>query len=248
MNSLIALLLRRNMEIVDIHSHILPGVDDGSKNMDMTRCMIEKACRQGITVMFATPHFSIDSRGDKTKRIVDAFEKTQAVVKTEFPQLKLVLGSEIYMEPGMIDVIKREPTLTLNNTRYVLCEFSFGSRYEDMYNLLQQLVRARYKPVLAHVERFFCLRGNMDKMEELRKLGVCMQINAESLQGSVFDKNTRYGKSLIKNEMIDFIGTDAHDMERRSPELKKAADTLVKLLGENRAQNVLSSNAKKLLL
>lgn len=235
------------MEIVDIHSHILPELDDGSKSMDMTRNMLEKACEQGITVMFATPHFSMDSKGDKPGRILDTFEKTKAMAEKEFPMIKLILGSEIYMEPGMVEMIKKEPVLTMNNTRYLLCEFCFGGRYEDMYNLLQQLVRARYKPILAHVERYTCLRRHMGRMEELRKLGVRMQLNAESLQGSVFDKNTKYGKSLIKSGIIDFIGTDAHDMKQRLPEIKRAAEVIIKQLGEADAGRILFQNARELL-
>ncbi len=234
------------MAIFDIHSHILPGVDDGSKDIEMTKEMLGMAYEQGVRVMIATPHYSMRSREDKIERVRKAYEKTVEMAEECYPDMKILLGSEVYMEPGMLDRIKQETTITMNQSKYVLCEYSFTGAYQEMYGSLQELVRARFKPILAHVERYQCLRERWDRMQELRELGVLMQINAESLQGNVFDKNFRYGKSLIKNDMIDFIGTDAHDMQRRAPRIQKAEETLIKLLGRQEADQILMRNAEEI--
>ena len=235
------------MEIFDIHSHILPGVDDGSKSMEMTEEMLEMAHSHGVRTIFATPHYSMRSRDDKPARVMEAYEKTREMALKKFPDMKILLGCEVYMEPGMIERLKTETTITMNRTKYVLCEYSFVGEYKDMYDSLQQLVRARFKPVLAHVERYRCLREEWGRLHELREMGVLMQINAESLQGNVFDKNFRYGKSLIKHGVIDFIGSDAHDMEKRAPRMEKAVDTLIKMVGEHEADKILRTNAEVFL-
>lgn len=235
------------MEIVDIHSHVLPGVDDGAKDMAMTEQMIVALYEQGVRTLFATPHVSLHSRDDKAQRVQRAYEKVKEFVKENYPDMQIVLGSEVYMEPGMLERIKNEPTLTMNESPYVLCEFSFGGAYRDMYALLQQLVRARLKPVIAHVERYSCLQGQWDLIAELREMGVLMQINAESLSGKMFDRRYKYGKALILADVIDFVGSDTHDMAGRKPLMDQAEKTIVKLVGKEKAECILKTNAQVFL-
>lgn len=235
------------MEIIDIHSHILPGVDDGAQDMEMTGRILSALYDQGVRTVFATPHFSIRSREDKVQRVAKAHEKVTEFANQKFPDMQILLGSEVYMEEGMVERLKEGKVLTLNESPYVLCEFQFGGRYKEMYEYLQQLVRARYKPVIAHVERYTCLQGEWGKLHELREMGVLMQINAESLTGNFFDKRYRYGKTLIGAEVIDFVGSDAHDMEKRAPLMDRAENTLVKLLGKEKAECILRTNAQVFL-
>jgi len=223
---------------------VLPGVDDGAQDMEMTKQMISTLYGQGVRTLFATPHISLRSRDDKVKRVSAAYEKVTQFVKESFPDMKILCGCEVYMEPGMINRIKSEPAVTMNGTAYVLCEFQFGGAYRDMYELLQQLVRARYKPVIAHVERYSCLQGQWDRIRELREMGVLMQINAESLSGKLLDKRYRYGKALILADVIDFVGSDAHDMKGRAPLMDQAQRTIEKLVGKEKAECILYKNAQ----
>lgn len=235
------------MEMIDIHSHVLPEVDDGAQDMEMTKQMISALYKQGVRILFATPHISLRSREDKMQRVMSAYEKVTQYVKENYPDLIVLLGYEIYMEAGMINRIKRETAITMNNTAYVLCEFQFGGAYRDMYELLQQLARARYKPIIAHVERYSCLQGEWERFRELREMGVLMQINAESLSGNIFDKRYRYGKMLIQSGVIDFVGSDTHDIKKRAPLLKQAEKTIVKLVGKEKAECILCKNAQVFL-
>ncbi len=235
------------MEIFDIHSHVLPGVDDGAKDMEMTERILDTLYEQGVRTVFATPHFSIRSREDKAERVARAYDKVNNYLNEKYSDMQILLGSEVYMEEGMVERIKDEKVFTMNKTPYVLCEFQFGGRYKDMYRYLQQLVRARYKPVIAHVERYSCLQGEWSLIHELREMGVLTQINAESLSGNMFDKRYRYGKTLIQAEVIDFIGSDAHDMKQRAPMLDKAERTMVKLIGKEKAECILNKNAQVFL-
>lgn len=235
------------MEIVDIHSHILPGVDDGAQDMEMTKQMIEVLHRQGVRSIFATPHISMRSREDKPRRVAEAYKKVKQFINETYPDMQIYLGCEVYMEPGMLEKIKNEPSIALNGGRYVLCEFAFTGRYKEMYEFLQQLVRARYKPVIAHVERYTCLMGKWDRINELREMGILMQMNAESLSGKWLDKRYKYGKQLIQAEVIDFVGSDAHDMSSRKPLMDQAQRTLEKLLGTEKAKCILETNAQVFL-
>lgn len=232
------------MKKYDIHCHVLPGVDDGAADMEVTKQILSALYEQGVRMVIATPHFSLHSHDGKIERVQKAYKKTKVYVEENMPDMVILLGSEVYMEQGMLERIKTETTIALNGTRYVLCEFRFGGSYKDMYDMIQQLVRARYKPVLAHVERYACLREQWDRIRELREMGVLMQLNAESLSGNVFDKKYRYGKRLVKEGAIDFIGSDTHDMDKRAPQMERAERTLIKILGNEEAEKLLYKNAQ----
>lgn len=219
----------------DIHSHILYGVDDGSKSLEMSMEMIDMAYAEGIRVQYATPHFSLDKKAQASlERMERHFEKLKAAVAEKYPDYQLYLGSELYYEPGMLEALKTGQALTMNHSRYVLVEFSFGGHYSDMLKGIKELVAARYKPILAHVERYSCLRGNFERMDELEKLGVLFQLNTENFEGSIFSGEYRYAMKLIKEGYIDFLGTDAHNTNKRAPRMKKAMDLVTKKFGDER--------------
>lgn len=222
------------MNYLDIHSHILYGVDDGSKSLEMSMEMIDMAYQEGIRVQYATPHFSLDKHAQASKeRIERHFEILKAEVSKKYPDYQLYLGSELYYEPGMLEALKNGEALTMAGSRYVLVEFSFGGHYSDLLQGMKELVSARYKPILAHVERYSCLRGNTERMDELKNMGVLFQLNTENFEKSIFSDSYRYAMKIIKAGYIDFLATDAHNKDKRAPRMKKAMGIVEKKLGND---------------
>lgn len=234
--------VRRMNGYVDIHSHVLYGVDDGSRSIEMSMDMIEKAYNEGIRVQYATPHFSLDKRRSAgADKIKEHFAILKKKVEEKYPDYKLLLGSELYYEPGMVDALKDGRALTMNGSRIVLVEFAFGGHFRDMQEGIKKLTAARYKPIIAHVERYSCLKGNFDRLDELRELGVMFQLNTENLYDGRLSSNYRNAIKLIKNEYIDYVATDAHNLKSRPPLMKDAMDVIYKKFGENRLKKELEA-------
>lgn len=233
---------------IDIHSHILPGVDDGSKHMDMTMRMLHMAYEQGVRKIFATPHYSVNMPSDYCKRVKEAYLHLQRKAANEFDDMSIYLGAELYMENGIVDALKKGNAFTMNGTSYVLCEFAFGSGYRQMYEGIRQLIQARYKPIMAHVERYKCLNGHMERIEELRQMGVLMQMNAECIVGSPINANVRHGKKLLKERVIEFVASDSHNITDRCPNIGASVEKIRKLCGEQEMENMLHENAASILV
>lgn len=218
---------------LDIHSHVLYGVDDGAKSLEMAMEMVDIAYAEGIRKQYATPHFSLDKRAQASReRVEKHFIELKKMAREKYPDYLLFLGNEIYYEPGVLEALKQGAALTMNGSRYVLVEFSFGGHYSDMLSGIKELVRARYKPILAHVERYSCLLGRFDRIDELRNFGVLFQLNTENLEGNIFSAQYRYAMKLIKNGYIDFLATDAHNAKSRAPKMKKAMELVEKKFGD----------------
>lgn len=236
------------MEITDIHSHMLPGVDDGPKHMDMSMKMLNMAYSQGVRKIFATPHYSINMPADYGKRAEQAYMEIQEKAAEEFGDMAIYMGAELYMENGIVDALKKGHAFTMNGTDYVLCEFSFNGGYRQMYEGIRQLVQARYKPIMAHVERYKCLYGHIERIEELRQMGVLMQLNAEAVIGSPVSPYVRYGKKLLKGHAIDFVASDAHNITDRCPNIAASIERIRKICGTQEIEDMLNKNAASILI
>jgi len=225
------------MGYIDIHSHVLFGVDDGAKNLEMSLRMIQKAYEEGIRVQYATPHFSLGKRSASKEKIMDKFGQLRRAVQEQYPDYELYLGSELYYEEGVVDALKDGRALTMNNTRYVLVEFAFGGSFEFMYRGLRDLTMARYKPILAHVERYNCLFGQWQRMYELKELGVLFQLNTENFKTNILSKQYRNAFKLINRDLVDFVATDAHDDVVRTPDMRNAMEIIVRKCGDGMTLN-----------
>ena len=162
------------------------------------------------------------------------------------PRLKLYLGEELYYDSKMVQRLREGRALTLNGTQYVLAEFPVYVDYPYIRQAVQDLWAAGYLPVLAHIERYEALK-KMDRVEELVELGAYIQVNAESVIGKAGFRTKHYLMKLIKKDLVHFVGTDAHNISSRPPQMKACAAYLKKKAGAEKAQMLCSRNAKKIL-
>lgn len=192
--------------MVDIHTHIIPNVDDGSKSIDISIKLLEEELKNGVTNVFLTPHQNAMNL-DKHK-IINAFLKLQDDLRNI--KINLYLGSEIYYYDKLLNDIHDNKIITMNNTKYILVEFS--TRYEEkITEKLYDLVVSGYIPIVAHIERYPYL--SLKDYDEIHNIGAKIQVNTKTFNEKYFKKNLKY---LLKKNYIDFIGTDCHDLDKRN--------------------------------
>ncbi len=206
------------MNIIDVHAHILPGVDDGSSGWEESRQMLQEAYRQGIRTIIATPHY-------RQGQDVEQLREFTGILRQEAQKLDpgygIFLGQEIMDSEDAVDNLRRGKALTMAESSFVLIEFLPGISYGRLYQRLRQLQAAGYIPIVAHAERYSCLREE-GKLRELREAGNLIQMNYRSLTGSMFNKHTRWCRKQILEGNIHLLGTDMHNTGTRAPETEKA--------------------------
>lgn len=217
--------------IIDVHAHILPKVDDGSRYMDETKLMLSEAYRQGIRGIIATPHY-VDRHNrvdaDVIREMVEQVQKAAGNIADDF---KIYPGQEIFYYNGITDALESGKALTLAGTRYVLVEFSLSIPFQEIVRAVRRLLLARYIPVLAHIERYRCLR-NPGSVEALIHAGAYMQMNYSSLTGLKHISDRRWCRRMVLAGNIHLLGTDMHRLNYRPPETEKAVKWIRKKAGQ----------------
>jgi protein-tyrosine phosphatase len=226
--------------MVDIHSHLLPNVDDGSDDVTTSIENLRQAYAQGVTDMILTPHYRDDS-----KNVDNLFEKFSAFkeqVKQSGIGINLYLGREIYVEKDYKHVIEQEEVATLNGTKYVLIEFEFDTE-RDVVNIVYELVRCGYVPIVAHFARYDYL--NLQRAYEIKDAGGLIQINANEIVGKTTRKKKKLINDLFKNCLVDFVASDMHLGRQFS--MEKARAKVLKKYGQNAVDAVFCDNAKDII-
>lgn len=236
------------MSYVDVHSHILPHLDDGSKNMDETLRMLEIAADEGISAIIATPHYKSGRYPADPDRILHTLHQVQQVADAHGIPITLYPGNEIYYNSELEEKFETGRLCTLNDSEYVLVEFSPFEQYTYIRNAMEDIMGLGYIPVLAHVERYQCICKDASLVEELRAMGCQIQVNASSVAGENGFATTRFVHKILKKHLVDYIGTDAHNTEKRRPAMEKCANYLYKKLDADYADELLFLNAEHFLL
>lgn len=204
--------------MIDIHTHILPNVDDGSNSLELSIEMIKKEISCGVNTIVFTPHSKRNEVIDK-QILIDKYN--EFIGNTKDMDVKCYLGEEIYYTKDTLNNIKNNLYLTLNNSKYLLIEFNSSTEYDEMENIIYNIKLLGYEVIIAHIERY-----NIDlyKYIDLKKsVNPLIQINVEFAA-----KNKRLVKKLIKKNVIDYIASDCHSMDKRCPNLDKVAKLLKK--------------------
>ena len=235
------------MGYIDIHAHIVPGVDDGSKSNNESVEMLRQAYAAGITNVIATPHYSKGFRTytiEDIKRYCKALEKyAQKHICSEF---KIYSGQEIFYNERSLEMIQSGEVISLADSDYILLEFSPDISYSTMFQALREVAMTSYFPVLAHVERYGCLREE-GRIEELRALGVMLQMNYAHIAGKWYDADTKWCRKILKENYIDVLGTDMHNCKDRGPRVQAAMEWMKKHLDEDYLEQITTLNAQAIL-
>lgn len=235
--------------VIDIHSHILPALDDGAKDWEQSDTMLSIAYEQGIRAIIATPHYMPDCKKGNSERILKAVEKLQNHAEEYGYDMQIYPGNEVYYHAEVPDLLEEGEILTLAGTSYVLVEFSPMDDARYIRNALLDIQAAGYDPIIAHVERYENLcKKPFDKIEELRKAGILVQVNMSTIEGRMGKKMQHSVMKLLKKQMVDFLGTDAHSSGHRAPQTEGCVSILQKKLPKDYVEKLLHGNAEKILL
>ena len=194
----------------DIHTHIIPCVDDGSPNLETSISMIKHEIAIGVDTIICTPHH-IYHRYEKTvDEIKKQFDLLKEAVNKENLPVKLYLGQEICYtsREDQIKMLKEGQLLTINNTNRILLEFSFTREPEDISDVIYNFSVNGYEVIIAHVERYEWI--TLQKVEQLKKEGALIQINSNSYLGMTTWKEKRFTKKLLKKGLVDYVASDTH--------------------------------------
>lgn len=207
----------------DLHSHLLYGIDDGSKNIEESIPLLKQLEKQGVTDLMLTPHYIENSKyncNNQEKRII--FEELCRRAEEEHINIKLYLGNEIFFTPNMIYLINNGEVKTLNNSKYVLFEFPMNNIYQNTTQIINELVSNDYIPVLAHPERYRYFQEHPKVVEEYLRSGLLLQGNLTSLFGQYGSEAEKTLKFFLKKKWITFLGSDIHhDVKFKGKKLEK---------------------------
>lgn len=234
--------------IIDMHTHIIPHVDDGAADEETTLRMLQQAYAEGTDILIATPHFHHGMDGARwNARRHAAWERTSGMAKSIHEEFRILLGAEVYMESGIREDLEAGVPLTMSDSNAILIEFSTSANYMYIKNMALMLLSMGYEPVLAHVERYQAM-AKQQYVEELARMGVRIQANADSILGHSGWKTKRYLMRLLKCELIDMIGSDAHDMRHRTPGMRKCMNYLDKKLDSAYCKQLFGEYARRVFL
>lgn len=218
--------------MIDFHTHILPGIDDGSKNIEMTEAMLEEEARQGVTEICATPHFyaqrmSFDSFLENRRH---AAEITAELLDRRGDLPKIYTGAEVFYFQGM-GRAERVKELCVTGTSTILVEMPFAQWDRQVFDDISDLIKKQHLAVvIAHIERYYEFQKDKSVWDEVFGLPLTRQINAGSfLRGWL---GSRFAIKVKKEHPSTLIGTDCHNMDRRKPNLAEAREVIAKKIGQ----------------
>ncbi len=194
----------------DIHSHILPGIDDGSPNIETSLQLIEGLTALGIKKTIATPHIIGDLYRNNAQTINAALQQVQQACSQHNINIEVSAAAEYMLDDYFIELLKKdEPLLTLYK-KIVLTEIPFTSTPENLEDIIAAITDKGYKPILAHPERYNFFQQNFDKYFYLKEIGFTLQVNLLSLTGYYGSKAEKAAKFIFENNLAKLIGTDLH--------------------------------------
>ena len=224
---------------MDMHTHILPGIDDGSQTIEQTANMLRTAYDEGIRVIVATPHFGIRNPGITLSQAKEALEAAQKKADEITPGIKIILGAELFYSDGIIDSLDRGECPTIGGTKYSLVEFSTRDSRDRINQCIQEMLWKGYRPIIAHLERYKCLEGDVEAVREIVNRGVSVQINCRSfLDGAPVNKGSEEdGKSGSENHehkkgLFGLFGRSEKQQNRTEFFLERKGDWARTLLSE----------------
>jgi protein-tyrosine phosphatase len=205
----------------DMHSHLIPGIDDGAKTIEDSIELIKRLMALGYKKAITTPHIMSDYYKNTPEIIHAGLEKVREAVAKENIGFELDAAAEYYLDDGFLDKLEHGKLLTFGNN-YLLFEISYINCPDNLKEIIFQMQVQGYKPVMAHPERYPFWFTKFDEYQSFREQGVLLQINANSLSGYYGFEAKRTAEKLIDKEMVDLIGTDMHNLTHAEA-LKKTA-------------------------
>ena len=234
--------------MIDIHAHILPGMDDGAEDLQDALEMAKIAVENGITVMVATPHCNIPGVYDNyfDRRFADIYKRVRSALEDHEIPLKLLPGMEVFATPDLPELLEQRKILTINGSKYLLVEFSFEEDLQYVESILDSILGAGLRPIVAHAERYECVQKNLFVLEKWKKRGILIQVNKGSLTGRFGKFSYNAAHSMMQKRQVDVIASDCHSPNYRTPVMMDVYDSLQKKYSKEYLELLFNENPRRI--
>lgn len=224
--------------MIDLHCHILPGIDDGAADLGVAVAMARAFVADGVTAVACTPHILPGVYHNTGPQIRQAIHDLQQELDAQGVALQLTTGADVHVVPDFVAGLRSGHLLSLADSRYVLVEPPHHVAPPRLHDLFFQLIVAGYVPILTHPERLGWIKSHYAAIQELARSGTWMQITAGSLAGG-FGKTARYwAERMLDEGLVHILATDAHDTRRRPPNLSQGREIAAKWIGDGEAEHL----------
>lgn len=233
--------------MIDLHSHILPGIDDGSPDLETSLDMARMAVAAGTQVLACTPHVTPGIYDNTAATIFSSINALRSALKEAQIPLHLVAGCDAHVRPDMVEFVGSDLHYRLHGTRYFLFEPPHHVIPPQIDGLAERLVKAGFVPVLTHPERLSWIGKRYDILEKLNAVGCLIQVTAGSFTGNFGSRARDLALRLLEEGRVDIIASDAHNLTSRPPTMDKARDLVAELVGEEVAQDMVRERPLQIL-
>ncbi|MFK5952977.1 MAG: tyrosine protein phosphatase [Desulfobacterium sp.] len=219
--------------MIDIHTHILPGIDDGASSMAVSVAMARMAASEGVRAMVATPHAFDGVYNSQKKDVINGCRELNEALKHEGVPVEILSGQEVHLTPELLENIDARRVLTLNYSQYLLIELPMHVLPRYLPEMIRSIRHRDLVPIIAHPERNPVLMSRMALVEELHYCGALLQVTAGSLAGMFGRDVKKCAVFLAKEGLVHFLGSDAHAATGRTPSMAKGMAKMRKVTGED---------------
>jgi protein-tyrosine phosphatase len=233
--------------VIDLHCHILPGVDDGATDLSISIAMAKAFVADGVATVACTPHILPGLYRNSGPQIREATKELQQIFRREGIGLQLVTGADNHITPDFVADLSSGRLLSLADTRFVLVEPPHHVAPPRLEEMFFALVVAGFVPILTHPERLDWIKSHYSLLERLVKSGVWMQITSGSLAGAFGRQAQYWAERMLEGGSVHIIATDAHDVNRRPPELGRGRDLAAMRVGPEEAQHMVFTRPEGVL-
>lgn len=236
---------------IDLHCHILPHVDDGADSYIEAIELIRQAVNSGTTILAATPH--VNNRHQtkmhlKKADIIEKFKELKEVISENGIQVSLFLGSELLADSMISELHKDNELITINGSRYILTEFSFDERFDNVMTYCRELKLFGYIPLIAHPERYLFFSGSYERIYDLLNIGCKFQINKGSPLGKYGENARKISEKMLNDDMVHIISSDCHSPSIRNSDMTEIYEWLITRFSMKKISEWTHDNAKRILL
>lgn len=218
--------------MIDIHSHIIPNVDDGVEKIEESIKIIKESAENGFSAIFCTPHYIENGYMSPKAKNEELINELRDNIKKQGINIELYLGNEVYISSKIVELIKEGKCASLNNSRYILMELPVVSTVSYMEDVIFKIAANGYVPVIAHPERYLFVQKDYKKLIKLVEMGALFQLNYGSIVGIYGNTAKKTAKILLKNNLIHFLGTDTHKVNFIYKKIKKINKKICSIIGE----------------
>ncbi|WP_024590398.1 MULTISPECIES: CpsB/CapC family capsule biosynthesis tyrosine phosphatase [unclassified Pseudoalteromonas] len=235
--------------MIDIHSHILPGIDDGAKDLSDSLALLNIAQNDGITHMVATPHIHIGRFNNSASQLYSELANLKAQALVNNIGIKLAVAAEVRLDVELMSLVlsNKLPFIgTLNSVNYLLLELPHSHVPQGYDKFINWLAKQNIKVIIPHPERNRDIQANPFYIERLKQLGCEFQLTASSIEGAWGETAKNISIDMLEKGLVTYVASDAHSVKRRPPILSKAKKIVEELIGQNDAHHLFFTNPKRL--